>query len=312
VGFRLSGGFLDLLGGGQPRWLNVLDDVSLELARGETMGLVGESGSGKTTLARAVLGLVRTTGGTLAFEGRPLRTARDFRAIRRRAAMMFQDAVASLSPRLKVGSLLVEPFVIHGLPVPDRARAAARLLALVGLPAAMAERHPHELSGGQARRVGVARALALNPALVLADEPTAGLDVSVQGEILNLMTRLKGEFGLSYVIVTHNLAMVRHVSDTLSIMYLGRLVETGPTAAVFREPAHPYTRTLLAAEPIPDPRRRRTDLAIKGEIPSVLHRPRGCEFHTRCPFAASRCRAEAPMLAQRPDGRAVRCHFPLA
>lgn len=312
VGFPLSGGLLGALVPGGQRMLSVLEDVTLELRRGETLGLVGESGSGKTTLARAVIGLVRKTGGRIVFDGRPLERAADFRAIRREAAMMFQDPVGSLSPRLKVGTLLLEPCRIHRVAMPGTAgEAVARLLALVGLPEAMARRYPHELSGGQARRVGVARALALNPKLVLADEPTAGLDVSVQGEILNLMARLRGEFGLSYVIVTHNLAMIRHVSDRLAIMYLGRLVETGPTREVFRRPAHPYTRALLASEPVPDPRRRRADLAIRGEVPSVLNRPPGCEFHTRCPTARDICRVDPPPLHLAGD-RTVRCHFPLA
>lgn len=311
VGFPLSGGLLDALLPGPSRVLNVLDDVSLNLSRGETLGLVGESGSGKTTLARSIIGLVRKTAGTIAFEGRPLERASDFRAIRREAAMMFQDPVASLSPRLRVGTLLNEPYKIHGVPPPSNGRAAADLLRLVGLPEGMACRYPHELSGGQARRVGVARALALKPKLILADEPTAGLDVSVQGEILNLMSKLKAELSLSYIIVTHNLAMIRHVSDSLAIMYLGRLVETGPTREVFHKPAHPYTRALLAAEPAPDPRRRHADLAIKGEVPSVLNRPRGCEFHTRCPMARERCRSEAPPRRAE-GGRTVSCHFPLA
>ena len=312
VGFPLSGGLLDMLLPGKGRMLNILEDVSLQLRRGETLGLVGESGSGKTTLARAVVGLVRKTGGHVTFDGRALERPSDFRAIRREAAMMFQDPVASLSPRLKVKTLLAEPYRIHGVALPRSAgAAAAELLRLVGLPEGMAGRYPHELSGGQARRVGVARALALRPKLVLADEPTAGLDVSVQGEILNLMGRLKAELALSYVIVTHNLAMIRHVSDRLAIMYLGRLVETGDTGEVFRRPAHPYTRALLEAEPVPDPRRRREDLAIRGEVPSVLNRPRGCEFHTRCPVVRDICRS-APPAVRESGGRTVRCHFPLA
>jgi peptide/nickel transport system ATP-binding protein len=312
VTFRVAGGFVRLIRPGAVKRLTVLDDISFELERGETMGLVGESGSGKTTLARAVIGLLPTAHGRIVFAGQYLKTPGDFRSVRRKCAMMFQDPVASLSPRLKIGSLLTEPFIIHGVPMPDRREKAQELLSLVGLPASFAGRFPHELSGGQARRVGVARALALNPALVIADEPTAGLDVSIQGDVLNLMTRLKRELGLSYIIVTHNLAMVRHVSDRLGIMYLGRLVETGPTQEVFRNPLHPYTRTLIESEPIPDPRKRRSDLAIKGEIPSIVNRPQGCEFHTRCPLAQERCRAETPMLVAHAGGRQVRCHFPLA
>ena len=209
---------------------NVIDGVTLSLMPGETLGLVGESGSGKTTLARTILGLVRAAAGRIAFEGRDVATPADFRAMRRRSAMMFQDPVASLSPRLRIGTLLTEPQIIQGVPMPDRRAAAKALLALVGLPASFVDRFPHELSGGQARRVGVARALAMKPHLLLADEPTAGLDVSVQGDVLNLIGELKRELGFAAMIVTHNLAMIRHVSDRLAIMYLGRLVETGTDA----------------------------------------------------------------------------------
>lgn len=291
------------------RALNILSGITLSIARGESLGLVGESGSGKTTLARAVLGLQPVSAGTLALDGAPLVRAADFAAVRRRTALMFQDASASLSPRMTVGEAITEPFVVHGEPLPDRRARAAELLAEVGLSADIAARYPHELSGGQARRVGVARALALKPALVIADEPTAGLDVSVQAEILNLMADLKDRHGLSYLVITHNLALVRHVADLIAVLYLGRLVETGPTDQIFARPAHPYTQSLIAAEPKPDPRKRRADLAIKGEIPSVLRRPTGCEFHTRCPVARDRCRSEAPALRPLGPGRAARCHF---
>jgi len=297
-----------LLPGPKPK-LNLLKGISLILNRGETFGLVGESGSGKTTLARAMLGLLPISAGQMTFEGAPLTGAGSFTPLRRKVAMMFQDATASLSPRMTVGALVAEPFHIHRQPLPDPDGMAASLLARVGLPAAIARRFPHELSGGQARRVGVARALALNPALVIADEPTAGLDVSVQGEVLNLMTALKADLGLSLMIITHNLAMVRHVSDRIAILYLGRLMETGPTRAVFARPAHPYTQSLIASEPQPDPRKRRADLAIKGEIPSVLNRPSGCAFHSRCPRATALCRATTPELRDLGQGRAAACHF---
>jgi peptide/nickel transport system ATP-binding protein len=312
VSFLVSGPLVKLVRPNAVARLSVLEDVSFELGRSETMGLVGESGSGKTTLARAIMGLIPLAGGSVRFDGHALRSPADFRRVRRKLAMMFQDPVASLSPRLRIGSLLTEPFIVHGIPLSDRRQKANELLARVGLPASFASRYAHELSGGQARRVGVARALALDPALVIADEPTAGLDVSIQGDVLNLMTRLKHELGLSYIIVTHNLAMVRHVSDRLGIMYLGRLVETGPTQEVFRNPLHPYTRSLIESEPIPDPRKRRSDLAIKGEIPSIISRPKGCEFHTRCPRVEERCRIIAPALTAQSDSRQVRCHFPLA
>lgn len=302
-----SGGWLSPGGGAR---VNILSDISLDLAGGETLGLVGESGSGKTTLARAVLGLQPTSAGTIRFKGADLCGPADFHAIRRSTALMFQDAAASLSPRMTVGQAVIEPFAIHRESVADRRAKAAELLAEVGLPPEMAARFPHELSGGQARRVGVARALALKPALVIADEPTAGLDVSVQAEILNLMADLKDRHGLSYLIITHNLALVRHVADRIAVLYLGRLVETGPTRQIFAAPRHPYTRSLIAAEPKPDPRRRRRDLAIKGEIPSILRRPQGCEFHTRCPIAKDICRSAAPALQALGPGHSVRCHFP--
>ncbi|MCB2136727.1 MAG: ATP-binding cassette domain-containing protein, partial [Rhodobacteraceae bacterium] len=262
-----------------------------------------------TTLAKALLGLQPISGGSLVFDGAPLGSAQSFARLRRATAMMFQDPVASLSPRMRIASLLTEPLIIHGERVENPTRRAGEMLESVGLPAAMASRYPHELSGGQARRVCVARALALNPSLVVADEPTAGLDVSVQGEILNLMADLKTRLGLSFLVISHNLSVIRHVTDRIAILYLGRLIEVGPTRAVFARPLHPYTQNLIASEPQPDPRKRRADLAIKGEIPSVLRRPQGCEFHTRCPFAQDRCRKERPGLEEIETNRLVRCHF---
>ena len=289
--------------------LPILQDVTLSVGSGESLALVGESGSGKTTLARAVMGLQPISGGEVGFDGQAVVTREDFARLRRDAAMMFQDASASLSPRLTVGYLITEPFRIHGAPLADPDKTARDLLATVGLPPAIARRYPHELSGGQARRVGVARALALRPRLVIADEPTAGLDVSVQAEVLNLMADLRRDMGLAYLIITHNLALVRHVADRVAVLYLGRVVEEGPTAQVFAAPAHPYTASLIAAEPKPDPRQRRADLAIRGEVPSVLRRPKGCEFHTRCTMARDICRQTAPTLEPTGPGRMARCHF---
>lgn len=294
---------------GEALHVNILDDVSFAIGRGEIVGLVGESGSGKTTLARTMLGLTPASAGQLKFNGGDVKTETAARDLRRRASMMFQDPVASLSPRMRVGSLVTEPFVIHGEPVGDRRERAVALLDRVGLPAAVAERFPHELSGGQARRVCVARALALDPWLVVADEPTAGLDVSVQGEILNLMMTLRRETGVSFLIITHNLAVVRQVTDRVGVLYLGRLVETGKTRDVFESPLHPYTVGLLSSEPQPDPRKRRSDLAISGEVPSVISRPSGCEFHTRCRFAEERCHSQKPILHTMEPGHGARCHF---
>jgi peptide/nickel transport system ATP-binding protein len=309
VDFPLSRGLMSFLHRGPAPALNILDGISLSMQPGETLGIVGESGSGKTTLARALLGLTPISSGSVSFDGRGLKSANDFAGLRSTVAMMFQDAVASLSPRMKVSSLVTEPFAIHGVPIADRRAKAKDMLEQVGLLPSLVDRYPHELSGGQARRVGVARALALSPRLVIADEPTAGLDVSVQGEILNLMNDLKKRSNLSYLMITHNLALVRHVTTSVAVMYLGRLVETGPTRSIFAQPLHPYTRSLLASEPQPDPRKRRKDLAIKGEVPSLLARPKGCEFHTRCPLAAERCRSETPQLRDLGQDRKVKCHF---
>jgi peptide/nickel transport system ATP-binding protein len=289
--------------------MNILSGISFNIQAGEIFGLVGESGSGKTTLARAMLGLLKITSGIMRFEGNQLATTASFAALRRASAMMFQDSIASLSPRMKVASLITEPFTIHRIVMPDRRAQASELLERVGLPTTLADRYPHELSGGQARRVCVARALGLNPKLVVADEPTAGLDVSVQGEILNLITGLNKSLGLSVLIISHNLAVVRHVTDRLAILYLGRIVEMGSTEKIFANPKHPYTQSLIASEPQPDPRKRRASLAIKGEIPSVLARPSGCEFHTRCAYSQKRCHTEVPTLQTMSGGHFVRCHF---
>ena len=312
VRFRRVGALRAWLQGVDDPYVDAVLGVSLQVGEATTFALVGESGSGKTTLGRAIIGLVEAHEGSVRFEGAELLGLSDraFKPHRRAIAMMFQDPVASLSPRLTVRALVSEPFRIHGLGARDLGAEALRLLEMVGLSADFLERYPHELSGGQARRVGTARALALSPKLIIADEPTAGLDVSVQGEILNLFARLQDRLGIGYLVITHNLPVVRRVSDRVAIMYLGRLVEQGPTAAVFARPAHPYTLALLAATPKPDPALRRAEVELKGEIPSLANRPKACEFHTRCPFAQVRCRAEAPTLREVAKDHLAACHFP--
>ncbi len=291
--------------------VNVLAGVSFDVAPGETYALVGESGSGKTTVIRAIAGLAPAQEGSVLFEGREIRGAaeRVLRPLRKDIAMMFQDPIGSLSPRLTIGRLITEPYKIQGMKDRDLDAEAKRLLEMVNLPAHFANRYPYQLSGGQARRVGVARALALEPKLILADEPTAGLDVSVQGELLNLLNDLRERLGLAMVIITHNLSVVRHVADRMGIMYLGRLVEEGATETIFSSPRHPYTRCLLSANPEPDPDARLERIALKGEPPSLLNRPPGCEFRERCPYAQDIC-SKTPQW-EVADGHGLRCLAPL-
>ncbi len=313
VQFETVGPLRARLKGITQRHVDAVLDVSLSVAPGETVGLVGESGSGKTTLGRCVLNLVQAQAGSVRFEGQEISNMPEnrFKPLRRDMAMMFQDPVGSLSPRKSVRALITEPFQIHGITGVDLDAEAERLAEMVRLPKPFLSRYPHELSGGQARRVGVARALALNPKLIVADEPTAGLDVSVQGEILNLMAELQAEHGLGYLIITHNLPVVRHIADRLAIMYLGRIVEEGRTDEAFARPVHPYTQALVEGVPQPDPDRRRLHVSISGEVPSLLNRPKGCDFAGRCPFAQELCRAEKPPHVTMPDGRRHACHFPL-
>ncbi|TMV12715.1 ABC transporter ATP-binding protein [Arenibacterium halophilum] len=314
VQFRTMGALKARMNGVARPFVDAVLDVSLDIRPGETLALVGESGSGKTTLGRTILNLQSAAGGSVRFDGAEIgnMAERRFKPLRRDMAMMFQDPVGSLSPRKSVRALISEPLLIHGAEGRDLDAEAERLADMVRLPRGFLSRYPHELSGGQARRVGVARALALNPRLIVADEPTAGLDVSVQGETLNLMADLQAEHGLSYLIITHNLPVVRHIADRIAIMYLGRIVEDGPAAEVFAKPAHPYTRALVEGVPQPDPDRRRPpSAAIEGEVPSLLRRPKGCDFATRCPLARDACRVEKPEHRQLTPDRRHACLFPL-
>jgi peptide/nickel transport system ATP-binding protein len=293
--------------------LRAVDDVSLTVAERETVGLVGESGSGKTTIAKTLVGLYRPVEGAVRFDGRDLASfsRRDWMWFRGQAQIIFQDPLSSLSPRLTVRSLLTEPLRIHGLDVKREFERVRALLAAVNLSEALLDKYPHQVSGGQARRIGIARALVLNPRLLVADEPTAGLDVSIQGDLLNLMADLQQEFGLTYLMVSHNLNVVRKVTDRVAVMYLGKIVEIGRTATVFDSPAHPYSHALISANPEIDPAKRRKKVVLAGEIPSPLDPPSGCRFHTRCPRMQERCRIEEPLLRPMGGDRAAACHFPL-
>lgn len=313
VRFRHMSAVKALARGVRDPFIDAVCGVSFQIRAGETLGLVGESGSGKSTIARAVMGLVQPHSGSIRFQGRVLsgKDSVNDANFRRDTALMFQDPLGSLSPRLTVRSLITEPLRIHGVKGRGIDSEANRLLEMVGLGRDFARRFPHQLSGGQARRVGVARAIALNPKLVIADEPTAGLDVSVQGEVLNLLAKLQDELGMAILVITHNLHVVRHITDRMAIMYLGRFVEQGPTDTIFHQPRHPYTEALLAASPNPDPDAPVNRVEIKGEIPSLVNRPRGCEFHTRCPYARDRCRTELPATSHARAGHTFTCHFPI-
>lgn len=291
--------------------VKAVDGVSFTLRAGETLGIVGESGSGKSTLARLVLRLIEATAGSVKFEGQEvlgLSEAR-LRPLRRQMQMVFQSPLASLPPHMTVSTAIAEPLRIHGVGTAgERREEAKRLLDLVGVGAQAVDAYPHEFSGGQQQRIGIARALALDPKLLILDEPVSALDVSIQAQVLNLLEDLQKDRGLTYLFIAHNLAVVEHISTHVGVMYLGQLVEVGPTAAVYQAPAHPYTKALLAAVPrISD---RTSDLAgLSGEIPSPLNPPAGCRFHTRCPLAKEICRQQAPPVIEvGPEHRAA-CHL---
>jgi oligopeptide transport system ATP-binding protein len=298
--FPVGGGMF-----GQHRGIvRAVDDISFVIRRGETLGLVGESGCGKTTTGRCILMLERPTSGRILFEGRDLTTLDDagLRSVRRRIQVIFQDPYSSLNPRMTVGQIIAEPLAVHGI-VPDRTARATRvrdLLAHVGLLSQHAHRYPHELSGGQRQRVGIARALAMEPTLIICDEPVSALDVSIQAQIINLLEDLQAELGLTYLFIAHDLSVVRHISDRVAVMYLGKIAEITERKSLYDDPLHPYTKALLAAVPIPDPEleQRRQRVVLGGEVPSPLNPPSGCVFHPRCPIAIDRCAREVPALRE--------------
>jgi oligopeptide transport system ATP-binding protein len=307
--FPVGGGLF----GGRRGVIRAVDGVSFTIHRGETLGLVGESGCGKTTTGRCILQLERPTAGAVVFEGHDLTQLPDraLRPVRRRLQVIFQDPYSSLNPRMTVGQIIAEPLAVHGL-VTERAARAARveeLLGHVGLLPQHAGRYPHQLSGGQRQRVGIARALAVEPELIVCDEPVSALDVSIQAQIINLLEDLQAQFGLTYLFVAHDLSVVRHISDRVAVMYLGKIVELADRKALYDDPIHPYTRALLSAVPIPDPEleahRERT--VLRGEVPSPLNPPTGCVFHPRCPIAVDRCRVETPPLREVKPGHWAAC-----
>jgi oligopeptide transport system ATP-binding protein len=309
--FTVGGGLF----GGTPGTVKAIDGVDFTIRKGETLGLVGESGCGKTTTGRCILQLERATRGKILFQGRDLTAMpeNELRAVRRHIQVIFQDPYSSLNPRMSIGQILAEPLKVHGLvKEPSKREERVReLLTQVGLLPQHARRYPHQLSGGQRQRVGVARALAMEPSLIICDEPVSALDVSIQAQIINLLEDLQSRLGLTYLFIAHDLSVVRHISDRVAVMYLGKIVEIADRKALYEDPLHPYTKALLSAVPIPDPRleAQRERTVLRGEVPSPLNPPSGCVFHPRCPIAIDRCSAEIPPLREIKPGHWAACHL---
>jgi peptide/nickel transport system ATP-binding protein/oligopeptide transport system ATP-binding protein len=292
--------------------VHAVDGISFDVAKGETFGLVGESGCGKSTVGRTIVRLHDPTDGTILLNGENITklSNHQLRPFRRKMQIVFQDPASSLDPRQKVGDIVVELMQAHSKMTRSEQRdAAVELFRKVGLQPSQIDNYPHEFSGGQRQRIGIARALSLNPDIIICDESVSALDVSIQAQIINLLNRLQRELGLSYLFIAHDLAVVEHISHRVAVMYLGRIVECGDKRSIFANPQHPYTQSLLAAAPVPDPRRRRTRQVLPGDVPSPIRRPSGCHFHTRCPIATDMCRAQAPELKQTSSGHQVACHY---
>lgn len=290
-----------------------VDGVSLSIGRGETLGLVGESGCGKSTLGRCIARLYRPSSGRILFKGQDISdlSRRALMPVRREIQMIFQDPMESLNSRHTVGAIIEEPLIVQRIgDSASRKRRVLELLDLVGLPARSVTRYPFEFSGGQRQRIGIARSIALNPELIVCDEPVSALDVSIQSQILNLLVDLQRELNLSYLFIAHDLAVVKHISDRIAIMYLGKIVETGSGEQIYRAPQHPYTQSLISAIPVPDPHRKSQRIILKGDVPSPIDPPSGCTFHTRCPIATEICRQQVPRLLERQAGSGVEvaCH----
>jgi len=291
--------------------VHAVDDVSFTLHRGETLGLVGESGCGKSTVGRTILNLHPPTSGEVLFEGRSLASLahREWRPLRREMQIVFQDPMESLNARHTIGETLEEPFVIHGLGTPaERRRWAEDLLRRVGLPETAMTRFPHEFSGGQRQRIGIARAIALKPKLIICDEAVSALDVSIRAQIVNLLLDLQREMHLALLFIAHDLSIVRHVSDRIAVMYLGKIVEQAPASEIYTSPRHPYTQALISAIPVPDPEHKRARIVLQGEVPSPITPPSGCRFHTRCAYASELCKTTVPAWEMVGPGHEVACH----
>lgn len=293
------------------QFVKAVDNVSLHIHQGETFGLVGESGCGKSTTGRMIMKLLEPTEGSIFLNEENITDLSDqqFRKYRKDVQMIFQDPYASLNPRMKVGDIIAEPLIIHGYPKDMQRKKVNELLDIVGLSRYHAKRYPHEFSGGQRQRIGIARALVVHPQLIIADEPVSALDVSIQSQILNLLKDLQHEFNLTYLFIGHDLSVIEHISDRVGVMYLGKIVETSKRDDLYKDPLHPYTKALLSAVPIPDPRQEKNRIILKGDIPSPTNPPSGCTFHTRCPFAMDICKSVIPEFREVKEDRFVACHL---